>query len=295
MMEQMQKIRLDPNSKFRAYWSLIKSLQTGLLLLTGFAGYVSARCPVMTFWTTAELLGSMLLAIAGSTILNMVFDRDIDAKMDRTCNRPLPSGRIKVSEAAALGLSMGILGILWSFSIDVLYGVVILSGLLIDIVIYTIWLKRRSAWSIVWGGIAGGMPILAGRVLAVGSIDWVGITLALAVLFWIPTHIMTFNIRYKKDYAKAGVPTFPNVYSDQFANTLVVLSSVVAAIAMGFSAYGLGASWGSLRVIVVLSIGLFTLAISSLMKPSFRVNFGLFKYASVYMLSSMVLVVVEAI
>jgi protoheme IX farnesyltransferase len=190
---------------------------------------------------------------------------------------------------------MGILGILWSFSIDVLYGVVILSGLLIDIVIYTIWLKRRSAWSIVWGGIAGGMPILAGRVLAVGSIDWVGITLALAVLFWIPTHIMTFNIRYKKDYAKAGVPTFPNVYSDQFANTLVVLSSVVAAIAMGFSAYGLGASWGSLRVIVVLSIGLFALAISSLMKPSFRVNFGLFKYASVYMLSSMVLVVVEAI
>jgi protoheme IX farnesyltransferase len=249
----------------------------------------------MTFWTTTELLGSMLLAIAGSTILNMVFDRDIDAKMDRTCNRPLPSGRIKVSEAAALGLSMGILGILWSFSIDVLYGVVILSGLLIDIVIYTIWLKRRSAWSIVWGGIAGGMPILAGRVLAVGSIDWVGITLALAVLFWIPTHIMTFNIRYKKDYAKAGVPTFPNVYSDQFANTLVVLSSVVAAIAMGFSAYGLGASWGSLRVIVVLSIGLFALAISSLMKPSFRVNFGLFKYASVYMLSSMVLVVVEAI
>jgi protoheme IX farnesyltransferase len=295
MMEQMQKRRLGPNTKFRAYWSLIKSLQTGLLLITGFAGYVSARCPVMTFWTTTELLGSMFLAIAGSTILNMVFDRDIDARMDRTCNRPLPSGRVKVSEAAALGLSMSILGILWSFSIDSLYGAVILAGLLVNVVIYTIWLKRRSAWSIVWGGIAGGLPILAGRVLAIGSIDWVGITLSLAVLLWIPTHIMTFNIRYKKDYAKAGVPTFPNVYGDQFANTLVVLASVAAAIAMGFSAYGLGVTWGYLRVLVVLSAGLLYLAASCLMRPSIKANFRLFKYASVYMLSSMVLVVAEAI
>lgn len=291
----MQKLRLGPNSKFRAYWSLIKSLQTGLLLLTGFVGYVSARCPVMTFWTTAELLGSMFLAIAGSTILNMVYDRDIDARMERTCNRPLPSGRVGVSEAARLGLSMGAIGILWSFSIDALYGAVMLAGLLINVVIYTIWLKRRSAWSIVWGGIAGGLPILAGRVLAIGSIDWVGITLSLAVLLWIPSHIMTFNIRYKEDYKKAGIPIFPNVYGDQFTNTLVVLSSVAAAISMGLSAYGLGVTWGYLRVLIVLNSGLLFLAVSCLMRPSIRSNFRLFKYASVYMLSSMVLVVAEAI
>lgn len=295
MKERLQILKLGFISKARAYWPLIKSLQTGLLLLTGFAGYVSARCPVMTFWTTAELLGSMFLAIAGSTILNMVYDRDIDARMDRTCNRPIPSGRVGASEAARLGLSLGIVGILWSFSIDALYGTVILAGLLIDVVIYTIWLKRRSAWSIVWGGIAGGMPILAGRVLAVGSIDWVAITLSLAVLFWIPTHIMTFNIRFKKDYAKAGIPTFPNVYGDRFTNTLVVLSSVAAAIAMGFSAYGLGVTWGYLRVLVVLSAGLLYLAASCLMRPSIKANFRLFKYASVYMLSAMVLVVAEAI
>ncbi len=294
-MERLQTLKLGFKSKARAYWPLVKSLQTGLLLLTGFAGYVSARCPVMTFWTTAELLGSMLLAIAGSTILNMVYDRDIDARMDRTCNRPIPSGRVGASEATRLGLSMSTVGILWSFSIDALYGAVILAGLFINVVIYTIWLKRRSAWSIVWGGIAGGMPILAGRVLAIGSIDWVGITLSLAILFWIPTHIMTFNIRYKKDYEKAGIPTFPNVYSDQFANTLVVLSSVAAAIAMGFSAYGLGVTWGYLRVLVVLSAGLLYLAVSSLMRPSVKANFSLFKYASVYMLSAMVLVVAEAI
>jgi len=294
-MERLQTLKLGFKSKVLAYGPLVKSLQTGLLLLTGFAGYVSARCPVMTFWTTAELLGSMLLAIAGSTILNMVYDRDIDARMDRTCNRPIPSGRVGASEATRFGLSLGTVGILWSFSIDALYGAVILAGLFINVVIYTILLKRRSAWSIVWGGIAGGMPILAGRALAIGSVDWVGITLSLAVLFWIPTHIMTFNIRFKKDYAKAGVPTFPNVYGDQFANTLIVLSSLAAAIAMGFSAYGLGVTWGYLRVLVVLSAGLLYLAVSCLMRPSVRANFSLFKYASVYMLSSMVLVVAEAI
>lgn len=295
MTERLQTLKLGFKSKVRAYWPLVKSLQTGLLLLTGFTGYVSARCPVMTFWTTTELLGSMFLAIAGSTILNMVYDRDIDARMNRTCNRPIPSGRVSVSGATRLGLSLSAVGILWSFSIDALYGAVILAGLLTDVVIYTLWLKRRSAWSILWGGIAGGMPILAGRVLATGSIDWVGITLSLAVLFWIPTHIMTFSIRYKKDYEKAGIPTFPNVYSVQFTNTLIVLSSMAAAIAMGLSAYGLGVTWGYLRVLVVLSSGLLYLAVSCLMRPSARANFSLFKYASVYMLGAMVLVVAAAI
>ena len=281
--------------KIRAYWALIKSLQTGLLLITGFAGYVSARCPIMTFWTTSELLGSMLLAISGSTVLNMVFDRDIDATMDRTCTRPIPSKRVSVAEASLLGISMSVLGILWSFSIDIRYGVVILAGLLIDVFIYTLWLKRRTAWSILWGGLAGGMPILAGRVLAIGGIDWVGIVFSLAVLLWIPTHIMTFSIRYKIDYQKAGVPTFPQVYGYKFTNTLVVISSVAAALAMGLAAYGLGVTWGILRVIAVLSAGLFTLAISSLIRPNLRTNFSLFKYASFYMLSSMALVIVEAI
>ena len=97
------------------------------------------------------------------------------------------------------------------------------------------------------------------------------------------------------DYEKAGIPTFPKVYGYKFTNALVVISSVAAAVAMGFSAYGLGVTWGILRVIVVLSAGLFTLAISSLLRPTLRTNFSLFKYASFYMLSSMALVVVEAI
>ena len=278
-------------AKLRLYWPLIKSLQTGLLLATGLAGYMSASCPV-THWTTlAGLTGSLFLAISGSTVLNMWYDRDIDSKMKRTCNRPLASGRIGQLEAFRLGLVLSLFGVAWAVAINPLYGLIVFAGMFFDVVIYTIWLKRLTAWSIVWGGISGGMPILAGRVLSTGSLDWIGIVLSLSILFWIPTHIMTFAMKYHEDYKAAGVPTFPITYGFSATRITVALSSIIAALMIGIAAYYIGMTWGYLRVLVVLSAGLLTLAISSLMKPSEQLNFGLFKYASFYMLSAMMLMV----
>jgi protoheme IX farnesyltransferase len=279
--------------RLSVYWKLIKSLQTGLLLLTGLAGYMSARCPVITWRTLLALIGSLFLAISGSTVLNMVYDRDIDAKMKRTCNRPLPLGEVSVTEAFVLGASFSVLGVGWAFTLSPLYGTVVFAGFFFDIVVYTIWLKRRTAWSIVWGGIAGGMPILAGRVLGFGQIDWIGLLLSMAVLLWIPTHIMTFNLRHKADYQLAGVPTFPSVYGDRMTNLAIALSTVIASVAMGIASYGIGMTIGYLRVLIVLSAGLLFLAVSSVVRPSVRLNFGLFKFASIYMLSSMLLVLIE--
>lgn len=271
------------------YFPLIKSLQTGLLLITGLAGYMSARCPVLNISTLLALTGSLLLSISGSTVLNMWYDRDIDAKMPRTCNRPLSTGETKPREALIFGLFLSVIGISWALVLDPLYGVVVFAGLFFDVVVYTIWLKRRTAWSIVWGGISGGMPVLAGRVLGVGHIDWVGIALAMAVLFWIPTHILTFSLRYHEDYQAANIPTFPSVYNNQITRLIIAISSVLTALAMGLAAYGVGMTWGFLRLLAVLSIGLLALAVRSLTLPSERITFGLFKYASLYMLSSMLL------
>ena len=122
-----------------------------------------------------------------------------------------------------------------------------------------------------------------------GQIEWVGITLALAVLFWIPTHILTFNMRYREDYARANVPTFPSVYGDRVTQIIIAISSVLAAVFMGVAAYGIGLTVGYLRLMAVLSTGLFLLAIISAAKPSERANFSLFKYASFYMLSAMIM------
>lgn len=273
----------------RKYFPLVKSLQTGLLLITGLAGYMSARCPVLNLATVLGLTASLLLSISGSTVLNMWYDRDIDAKMPRTCNRPLSTGETSPKEALIFGLALSVIGVSWALIIDPFYGAVVFAGLFFDVVIYTIWLKRRTAWSIIWGGISGGMPVLAGRVLGTGQIDWVGIALALGVLFWIPTHILTFSIRYHEDYQKANVPTFPSTYSFQATRLIIAISSVLATLAFGLASYGVGLSWGFLRLLVVLSAGLFVLAVQSLKSPSDRITFGLFKYASLYMLSAMLL------
>lgn len=276
-------------TKPRHYLPLIKSLQTGLLVTTGLAGYMSARCPVFTLWTVAGLLVSLFLSISGSTILNMWWDRDIDAKMLRTRKRPLASGQISPDEALRLGLLLSLLGVGVAVAMDALYGLVIFAGLFFDVVIYSIWLKRRTAWGIIWGGISGGMPILAGRALGYDGFDWVGITLSLSILFWIPTHIMTFSIKYYDDYKTAGVPTFPSTYGLQATRIAIAISSIFAALFMGLAAWGIGMTMGYLRVLVVLSVGLLTLAATSVFRPTERVNFGLFKYASVYMLSSMLM------
>jgi len=264
-------------------------LQTGLLLLTGLAGFMSTRCPFMNWQTTLAVAGSLTLAILGSTILNMWYDRDIDAKMGRTAGRPIPSGEISPNEALILGLVLSILGIAWGLYIDVLYGVIVFAGLFFDVAVYTIWLKRRTPWSILWGGLAGGMPVLAGHALGSGRIEWVGIVLALAVVFWIPTHIMTFSMRYYDDYQRAGVPTFPSVYGFEKTRMIIAISSMLAGGMMALAAYGVGLTLGYWRLLAVLTGGLLLLAITSLLRPSERANFGLFKYASLYMLGAMVL------
>ena len=276
------------------YWPLVKSLQTLLLLATGLAGFISGRCPVMSWQLLFGVTGSLFLAISGSTVLNMWYDRDIDALMQRTCGRPLPSGRISPHVGLTFGLVMSFIGVAWAFSLGALYGAIVFAGLFFDLVVYTVLLKRRTAWSIVWGGIAGGMPILAGRALAIGQIDWIGITLTLAVLFWIPTHILTFSMRNYDDYKAAGIPTFPSTYGFEITQLTIAISSVLAAIMMGLSAYGIGLTWGFLRLMAVLTGGLLFLAMASILRPSDRVNFGLFKYASLYMLSAMVLLAATA-
>jgi len=279
-------------AKIQLYWPLIKSLQTGLLVTTGMAGYMSVRCPIFNVLTLVGLFISLVTSISGSTILNMWWDRDIDGKMNRTNKRPLAAGKIAPREAFWVGLVLSLIGVGLAIVTDLLFGLVIFAGLFIDVVIYTIWLKRRTPWAIVFGGISGGMPILAGRVLGLGSFDWIGILLSLGILLWIPTHILTFSMRYFDDYNAAMIPTFPSAFGFKITRITIAISSVLAALAMGTAALGIGMAWGFLRLLAVLSSGLVLMAVTMIFRPSERVNFGLFKYASVYMLSSMFLMVV---
>jgi len=276
--------------RFSSYWSLIKSLQTGLLLFTAIAGYISAQCPVGEASQIIPMSLSMFLAIAGSTVLNMVWDRDIDSRMERTSHRPLVSGAIRVSHALSFGIIISLLGLAMAFWLDQKYGLIVAGGLFIDVVIYTMWLKRRTPWSIVWGGVSGGMPILAGRVLAVGHIDALGMLFLLSILLWIPTHILTFNIKNYEDYRQAGIPTFADRYGFKVTRWIIATSSVGATVAIALGLYSLGLSWGYLRLLGSLSVGLLTLAAYILIRPSEKHDFYLFKYASLYMMGAMAII-----
>lgn len=289
----MRVIR-QARSRLALYWPLLKSLQTGLLLATGMAGYLSAHTPVSGMaW--AGLCVTLFLAISGSTILNMWYDHDIDARMERTHNRPTASGSLSQREVLRLGLVLACVGVGGALVMHRMYGLVVLAGLFFDVVVYTLWLKRRTCWSIVWGGIAGAMPILSGRVLAVGRVDFIGVLLALSVLLWIPTHILTFSLRYEADYRRAGVPTFPSTYDRITTRRIIALSAVLAAVAIGWASVLIGVQAGYLRLIAVLAAGLLLLALATFRLQSERMSFGLFKYASLYMLSSMIILSMQAL
>ena len=277
-------------SKFKLYLPLIKSLQTALLLMTGVAGYLSAHANV--HWGSfLQMVPSLFLAISGSTILNMWWDRDIDARMKRTHKRPTSAGLVSAGEVLRLGLVISLIGVGWACLVNVLYGLVVFAGLFFDVVIYSMWLKRRTCWAIVWGGISGAMPVLSGRVLAVGRIDPIGVLLALAILFWIPTHTLTFSLKFFEDYQNAGIPTFPSTYGDQFTRFTIATSSILAGLAMSTASIWIGVAEGILALIIVLSTVLLFLAATVVFNPSDRTNLRLYKYASIYMLSTMLLII----
>lgn len=288
----MTRLLNQLRSKVIVYWSMTKSMQTGLLVVTGLAGYISSRCPIMHIERLLVVAGSLFLAVSGSTVLNMWYDRDIDAKMKRTCFRALPSGKISQHEGLILGLVLSSIGVGWAVWIDPLFGAVVFAGLFFDVIVYTVWLKRRTAWSIVWGGISGGMPVLAGRVLGTGRIEWVGVLLMVAVLLWIPSHILTTNMRYFDDYHRVRIPTFPSVYGIAATHKIIAISSAGAAISVGIVAVGVGITSGCMYLLAALTGALLLMTTTALLKPSESINFGVFKYASVYMLSAMLLLAV---
>lgn len=278
-------------TRLRLYWKLIKSLQTGLLVVTAAAGYVSGCCLNPRSGSLLALIGSLFLAVSGTTVFNMLWDRDIDACMARTARRPIPSGQISPREALALALLLTLGGLGWALALDPRYMAVVLAGVLLDGLVYTVLLKRRTPWAILIGGLSGGMPALAGRVLATGRIDAVGVLLALGVLLWIPTHILSFTIRYQIDYAAAGIPTFPASYGIRATRHIIAFSTLLAAAC--FMAVGWLAGLPTVEMTVLAAAGalLIVLALVSSLISSEKLNFILYKSASIYMLATMLLVI----
>ena len=282
------------------YHELIKSKQTLLLLATCLFGYLMSAVPIGSFdWLEIFLLSfSTFIAISGTTILNMYIDRDIDAKMERTKDRPLPSGQMNPNFALINGIVFTIVGLgltimLWNW----LTSLIIFLGFFFDFVIYSIWLKRKTKISIIFGGIAGGLPAVAGRVQAIGTIDVIAVLLMFFILTWIPVHILTLALfpHNLEGYRNAGVPMWPVVSSEKETMRVISGSALLNAIIMGVTAILMNIHWIVGIIIGALCVILIVLVIMDLVKPTQKLTFTIFKFASAFMLLGFVLLYVGAI
>ncbi|WP_184763526.1 heme o synthase [Streptomyces griseoloalbus] len=181
-----------------------------LVLLTCVGGYLSA---------------------GGANALNMYIDRDIDALMDRTSQRPLVTGMVSPRECLVFGIALAVVStLLFGLTVNWLSAWLALGALLFYVVVYTMILKRRTSQNIVWGGIAGCMPVLIGWSAVTGSMAWAPVILFLVIFFWTPPHYWPLSMKVKDDYARVGVPMLPVIAGNKAVAKQIVLYSWVMVV-----------------------------------------------------------------
>jgi len=197
-----------------AYLALTKPRIIELLLVTTVPTMVLAAGGLPGWTTTVATLVGGTLAAGSANTLNQVADRDIDAVMRRTQGRPVVTGEISPRAALlfGLGLSVAAVAVLLVWTTPLAAALAVLA-VFFYAVVYTLLLKRRTSQNIVWGGAAGFMPVLIGWAAVTGSLTWAPLVLSAVIFFWTPPHYWPLSIRYRDDYAAAGVPMLPVVAS----------------------------------------------------------------------------------
>ena len=191
---------------------LVKVKQTLLLVFTSYAAYVAGGGWSAPLSKHVELFIVSFAAVAAVTAINMYFDRDIDALMERTRTRPLAAGYLSPRMALAVSLVLLAASMAAGLALfNVWYTLGIIIGFVFDIFAYTLLLKRRSPINIIAGAVAGGAPALGGWAAAAGRIDAAAVLFSLVVASWVPAHIWFLATFYRDDYARAGVPMLPVV------------------------------------------------------------------------------------
>jgi protoheme IX farnesyltransferase len=272
--------------KLKDYLEVFKFKQTLLLLLTGICSFIGGSRVASKPFSASTLLAvalSMFLTISGTTGINMVLDADIDAVMFRTRNRPIPANRLSKRETATASIVLLVLGLMVCLLVNLYVAVAGLLGFLIDIAVYTWLLKRRSPWSVVFGGFAGGMPALGGWAGATGSFGLGGLMLMLLVAVWSSLHIWTLSTYYIDDYRKANVPMLPAVYGEEAGvKASLIVSLIVLTISAMILSLGLIPLYGFIAAITPLLAAIVILA-SSLKRGDYREgSFKAFKMVNVF-------------
>lgn len=201
--------------RLAAYVALTKPRVIELLLVTTLPTMILAQGGFPPIGLVLATLVGGAAAAGAANVLNCYLDRDIDQVMNRTKRRPLVTGEITPRAALLFGLALGVGSLLWlALLVNVPSALLTGGAILIYVVGYTMILKRRTPQNIVWGGAAGCMPVLIGWSSVTGGLSWAAVLLFGVIFFWTPPHYWPLSMKFRKDYAAAGVPMLPVVAAE---------------------------------------------------------------------------------
>lgn len=268
----------------RAYVALTKPRIIELLLVTTVPTMIVAERGLPSLWLIAATLFGGALAAGGANAINCYLERDIDRLMARTAERPLAEQRIPARNALVFGVALGVVAFLWlGLVVNWLAAVLATAALAFYVLVYTVWLKRRSTQNIVIGGAAGCMPVLVGWAAVTGEVGLPAIVLFAIVFYWTPPHFWALALNYREDYARAGVPMLPVVAgTHETARQILLYSIMLVAVTLMFGAIGdMGAIY--LGASVVLGAVFIAYAVRLVRDYREETAMRLFRYSITYL------------
>jgi len=285
-------------AEWRDFVALTKPRVMTLVVFTGLCGLLAAPQaihPVLAF--TAILC--IALGAGAAAALNQWYETDLDAQMARTSRRPLPAGRMDRQTALHFGVGLGSFSVLlMGLAVNVLAAAILAVSILFYVLVYTVWLKRRTPQNIVIGGAAGAFPPLIGWAAATGRIELMPALLFALIFLWTPPHFWALSLFIKSDYSKAGVPMLPVVAGLRHTRQQILLYTFpMVAVAVAPWQLGLtGALYGLSAILLSIPFVALAAQVSlshetdpALMKPERR----LFAYSILYLFGLFGMLVVD--
>ncbi len=265
------------------YVALLKPRVMSLVVFTGLAGLVAAPSAMHPLLALVAI-ACIAIASGASGAINMWYERDVDALMTRTRNRPLPQGRIAPEQALEFGLVLIFFAVFtMAFAVNMLAAGLLAAASAFYVFIYTIWLKRRTPQNIVIGGAAGAFPPMIGWAAATGTLDWPAFVLFAIIFFWTPPHFWALALYRNEDYTRAGIPMLPVVAGEtvtkrhMFLYTLVLFAVSLLPYVIGF------AGNAYLGTAVLLGLGFIGISLLVMKDATHKWARIMFKYSLLYL------------
>lgn len=289
---------MSASNKLKNYYELTKPKIWYLLVFTAFASALTASFlshitvhPI----TWMLIIGAIAAGSAAADTLTGYNDRDIDGIMERTKQRPIPSGRISPHNALVFGLILVAISLVLAWLINIWAFALMGFGLFDNIIVYSKWLKRTSRTNIILGGFSGGIPAMIGYVAVTTQNIEIGVIMAGLVFLWIPPHIWTLALHARKDYRKAGVPMLP-VVSGEKKSVRVIAGATLMMVLFSILPFFFN-HFGEIYLVTASISGVIILALSIwlLLKPSERVSWIVFKFTSPYLATLFIAFIMDSL